>query len=99
MSQSSDDERFRKAREAFDDMNLEAQTSFLLEATVRTVARGAETVGRALGDEIDRMFDRGARGKSRHRREGPGPAEPETAQQRASGSPPDDDQDDNSTPV
>lgn len=80
-----DDDRFRQAREAFDDMDLQNQASFLLEAAARTVASGAETLGRRLGDEIDRMFERGPDAEDRRRGGRPGPAEPETSRQRSSG--------------
>jgi len=76
-------ETYRHTREAFDRMKVDEQASFLVEATASVLARGVEQVGRAVADGLDELF-RGAQSTaSASRRErGPGPAEPETSQQR-----------------
>lgn len=79
-------ESFRRAREAFDEMEPEDQAAFLAEATASAVARGAEVFGRTLADEIEQFFEGGTRRRGQKKEPaGPGPAEPETAQQRTSG--------------
>ena len=81
---STKHDEYRRTRDAFDRMNVEEQASFLVEATASMLARGVEEVGRTLADGLDDLFR--ARGKtsssSEKGKKGPGPAEPETAQQR-----------------
>lgn len=48
--------RFREARHAFDQLDVEDKAVFLVEATLSTVARGIEEVGRVLADELDTLF-------------------------------------------
>ncbi|NBB73225.1 MAG: hypothetical protein GVY35_06025 [Bacteroidetes bacterium] len=79
---SSHDE-YRRTRDTFNKMNVEQQATFLVEATASMVARGVEEAGRAVADGLSDVF--GARKQAKRRsepRRGPGPAEPETAQQR-----------------
>jgi hypothetical protein len=79
---SSHDE-YRRTRDTFNKMNVEQQATFLVEATASMVARGVEEAGRAVADGLSDIF--GAQKQTKRRSEqkhGPGPAEPETAQQR-----------------
>lgn len=82
----SSEDTYRRTRDTFDQMNAEEQVTFLVEATASMVARGVEQAGRALAAGLEDVFRSTAPGASRpHRRgktHGPGPAEPETAQQR-----------------
>jgi hypothetical protein len=77
-------DEYRRARETFNKMNVEEQATFLVEATASVLARGMEEVGRVVADGLSDMFQpKGQR--QRHdaaHPHGPGPAEPETAQQR-----------------
>jgi hypothetical protein len=55
----------------------------LVEATASVLARGVEQVGQAVADGLDDLFHRARPSPSASSRErGPGPAEPETSQQR-----------------
>lgn len=77
------DEGYRRTRDTFDDLPLEDQATFLVEATASLLAHGLEEAGRAVADGLDDLF----RTSKSHEQEadsttGPGPAEPETAQQR-----------------
>lgn len=49
-------EAYERARDAFDDMKIEDRAVFLIEATVSTIARGIDQAGRAVADELDRLF-------------------------------------------
>ena len=79
--------QYYRAREAFDDLKIEDRAVFLLEATVATVARGVEEVGRALADELDRFFRSSRTEEAGAPRStgtaAPGPAEPPTAARTA----------------
>ena len=77
------DPRYDEARRQFDELDIEEQASFLVEATASTLARGVLQVGTMLADEIENVL-RGTRPGSDSRRQGPGPAEPETSQRRTS---------------
>lgn len=76
-------EEYDQTRKGFDQLNLEDQATFWVEATASLLARGVQEAGRSIAREMDHFFG----GRQRpHRSEdagGPGPAEPETAQQRA----------------
>lgn len=78
------DEDYRRTRDTFNEMKLEDQATFLVEATASLLARGIEETGRAVADGIDELFRPKARRTSRDApgARGPGPAEPETSQQR-----------------
>ncbi len=56
MRKESHSEEYERARSAFDDLKLEDRAVFLIEATVSTIARGVDKVGRVLADELDRLF-------------------------------------------
>lgn len=87
MAQSNDKksshDEYRRTRDSFNEMNVEEQATFLVEATASMLARGVEEAGRVVADGLSDIFrprkQRKRRGKGAH---GPGPAEPETAQQR-----------------
>lgn len=81
--QQSDREAYERTRRDFDEMRLEDKAIFLVEATASTLARGIEEASRAVADELDDLFRRGTRKKQKER-SGPGAAEPETAQRKAS---------------
>lgn len=52
-------EQYKRVRTDFEDLEIEDKALFLLEATVSTVARGIERIGRGLADEFEK-----ARGRS-----------------------------------
>jgi hypothetical protein len=76
--------RYDEARRNFDDLDVEERTRFLVEATASTLAHGLLQAGEALADGLEEAI-RQARTRSPHRseRDGPGAAEPETAQRQA----------------
>ena len=78
----STDDPFRQVRHDFQDLDIEQQAQFLIEASASTLARSIEQAGqmlaKGLGDAMHRACD--ASGPAG---EGPGPAEPETAQRQA----------------
>lgn len=74
--QESQRNRFREAQSAFDQLDVEDKAIFLVEATLSTVARGIEEVGRVLADELDTLF---------HQRP---PAEPASSEPDAAGDTP-----------
>lgn len=75
--------RYDDARRRFEDLDLEEQASFLVEAGASTLARGVREVGDFLADGIEDAL-RAARARA-NSPEGdePGAAEPETSQQQA----------------
>lgn len=87
MPQAPDDDTkrdtYRRTRDAFNEMDMERQASFLVEATAAVIARSVEEAGRVVARGIGELFHpRSGAPSSSHDRPGPGPAEPETAQQR-----------------
>ena len=76
------DPRYEEARRRFDDLDVEGQARFLIEATASTLAQGVLQVGKGLADGLD-AFLRDARRGPAASRPGPGAAEPETAQRQA----------------
>jgi hypothetical protein len=75
--------RYERTKRDFEDMSLEQQASFLVEAGASALARGLEQAGRSLADEIDRIFRKTRPGRHGDTGSGPGPAEPETSQRSA----------------
>lgn len=75
-------ENYEKARRDFKDLNLEEQATFWVEATTSLLARGVQEAGRTIAHELDNLFTRTRKARP-EAGSGPGPAEPETAQQRA----------------
>lgn len=52
------DDSYRRIRDDFDGLDLEHQATFLVDATVSLLAKGIETAGRALADEVDGFVER-----------------------------------------
>lgn len=78
------EDHYDRARQRFEDLEVEERARFLLEASVSTLAQGLEQAGRALSDSLDEVFhgaDRASRSSGEAER--PGAAEPETAERRA----------------
>lgn len=89
-TRSDADDRYRRARNDFEDFDFEQKATFLVEAMTSTLARGLEEAGKALSDEFGELFRSGRRRTRRHASDrpggtahGPGPAEPETSQRQA----------------
>jgi len=77
------DESYDQVRRDFEELGVEKQAQFLIEAGASTLAKGIEEVGRALADGLGDAVHRTDRGASAPGESGPGPAEPETAQRQA----------------
>jgi hypothetical protein len=77
------DDSYDQARHRFDELDLEGQTRFLIEASASTLARGLECVGQTLADELGDMMRPNGRPSARSGDAGPGAAEPETSHRRA----------------
>jgi len=58
-------EKYQRARSDFDELDTEEKVVFILEATVSTVARGIDELGRVISDEINNAFSRRAERKAR----------------------------------
>lgn len=54
-------EQYQEARKHFDELHIEDKAVFLLESTVTTLARGIETLGRSIGETLERTFDEAER--------------------------------------
>ncbi len=54
-------EKYKRVRTDFEDLEIEDKALFLLEATVATVARGIEQIGRGFAEEFDKACRRAAR--------------------------------------
>lgn len=79
----TNDSRYQQARRRFDELEIEEQSRFLVEATASTLADGVRQAGELLADGIEQTLRRarqGAPSPSGGRQ--PGAAEPETAQRR-----------------
>lgn len=83
-SRQKRDKEYQRTRDTFNEMELEDQAAFLVEATASMLARGLEEAGRVMADGLDELFRHSTRRKRRPSgASGPGPAEPETSQQRS----------------
>lgn len=79
------DDDYDQARRRFDDLDVEKQARFLVEASVSTLAQGLEEAGQVVADGLEDVLRRTGRGSgSSGQTEQPGPAEPETAQRQTS---------------
>jgi hypothetical protein len=79
----SRDRQYEETRRSFDDLDVEAQSRFLIEAAASTLARGVVQAGEALAEGLEDALRRARRhGPSGPSESGPGAAEPETAQRR-----------------
>lgn len=79
---SQRDPQYEEARRRFDDLDVEGQVHFLIEATASTLAQGGVKAGQVLADGTEDVLRDARRGSSASR-SGPGAAEPETAQRQA----------------
>lgn len=79
----STDESYDRMRRDFEDLQVEKQTRFLIEASASTLAKGVEAVGEALADGLEDVMSRRPRHDAGAETTRPGPAEPETAQRQA----------------
>jgi len=76
------DDTYEQTRRRFDDLEVEQQAQFLIEASASALARGVEQAGKVLADGLRDAMHRPHR-SSRTSESGPGPAEPETSQRQA----------------
>jgi hypothetical protein len=77
------DSRYQQARRRFDELDLEEQSRFLIEATASTLADGVKQAGTLLADGIEETIRRSRKASaSSDPGSRPGAAEPETAQRR-----------------
>lgn len=77
-------DRYREARSRFDELDVEEQASFLVEATASTLAHGLEEAGRALAGSLQELARQARKSSTQARSSStrPGAAEPETAQRQ-----------------
>lgn len=77
------DRQYEQTRRRFDELDVEAQSRFLVEAAASTLARGVVQAGEALAEGLEDALHRARQhGPSAAGGPRPGAAEPETAQQR-----------------
>lgn len=74
--------RYDDTRRRFEELDMEEQASFLVEATASTLARGVTQVGEVLADGLEDLLRRARKRGRNAGRKGPGAAEPETAQRQ-----------------
>ncbi len=72
MSDRDRKEKYERVRSDFDALSSEEKVVFLLEASVTTVARGIDALGRAISDEINDAFNKRSRRKRRDEDAAPG---------------------------
>lgn len=79
-------DRYHEARSRFDELDVEEQASFLVEATASTLAHGLEEAGRALAGSLQELARQARKSSTQARSSStrPGAAEPETAQRQTS---------------
>ena len=78
------DDAYEQTRRRFDEMEVEQQAQFLIEASAAALARSIEQAGKVLADGLHDVAHRGSQSSCASRDAGPGAAEPETAQRQAS---------------
>lgn len=49
-------EQYKRVRTDFEDLTIEDKALFILEATITTLARGVEQIGRVVSDQINDIF-------------------------------------------
>lgn len=76
------DESYDRMRRDFEELDVDKQAQFLIEASASTLARGVEQIGQVLADGLGDVMHRADRSSGGHT-SGPGAAEPETAQRQA----------------
>jgi hypothetical protein len=78
-----EDRQYEQTRRRFDELDVEAQSRFLVEAAASTLARGVVQAGEALAEGLEDALRRARRqGPAASSDPRPGAAEPETAQRR-----------------
>ncbi|WP_263786853.1 hypothetical protein [Salinibacter grassmerensis] len=77
------DDEYEQTRRRFDELEVEQQAQFLIEASASALARGIEQAGKALADGLQDVVRRPHRSSCTSQTSGPGAAEPETAQRQA----------------
>ena len=83
----SEDAQYEQTRRRFDELDVEAQSRFLVEAAASTLARGVVQVGEVLAEGLEDVLRRARRPRSAGSGgPRPGAAEPETSQRRQPGS-------------
>ena len=81
---SDSSSRYDDTRRRFDDLNMEEQARFLVEATATTVARGLVQASKTVAEGLEDVIRDARKGRTQASEPGqPGPAEPEMAQQRS----------------
>ena len=79
----SEDAQYEQTRRRFDELDVEAQSRFLVEAAASTLARGVVQVGEVLAEGLEDVLRRARRPRSAGSGgPRPGAAEPETSQRR-----------------
>ncbi|MFB6247086.1 MAG: hypothetical protein ABEL97_00785 [Salinibacter sp.] len=77
------DRQYEQTRRRFDELDVEAQSRFLVEAAASTLAQGVVQAGSALAEGLEDALRRARRhDPSASSGPGPGAAEPETAHRR-----------------
>ena len=77
------DDAYEETRHRFDELEVEEQAQFLIEASASALARGIEQAGKVLADGLQDAVRRPCGSSCASQDSGPGPAEPETAQRQA----------------
>ena len=80
----SADDSYDQVRHDFEDLEIEERARFLIEASASTLAKGVEQVGHVLAEGLGDVIRHEHRSETPAEEPGPGAAEPETAQRRAS---------------
>jgi hypothetical protein len=76
--------RYDDTRRRYDELDMEEQARFLVEATATTVARGLVHAGKTVAEGLEEVIREARQTEARSGGAGePGAAEPETAQQRS----------------
>ncbi len=78
------DDDYEQTRRRFDELGVEKQAQFLIEASASALAKGIEQAGKALADGLQDAVRRPPRSSCASQPSGPGAAEPETSQRQAS---------------
>lgn len=75
---------YDEARRSFDELEMEEQTRFLVEAAASTMATGLRQAGEALADGLEEVVRqaRSHRAATDEQTKRPGAAEPETSQRK-----------------
>ena len=78
------DDEYEQTRRRFDELEVEQQAQFLIEASASALARGIEQAGKALAEGLQDAVRHPPRSSCASQAgSGPGAAEPETAQRQA----------------